>query len=224
MRKSSIVFRLAKKAIYMLQLMRTLLFRLRYRKTFDFGKNCMVNKCKVHNASGGRVIVGPNVKLIACNFHFEDGVNKIVIGENCYLVSTQFIERFGGENSIIVGKGTTTGGTCQFEASEGTTLHIGEDCMFSHNVKVWTTPYHSVLNKEGKRINPAESIRIGNHCWIGHSSFVLKGSIIPNGSIVGATALYTGKNEDENSVYAGTPAVKIKENITWSRDLKSMDD
>ena len=223
MGKTNILYRLAKKAIYILQLIQSMTFRLRYRKTFVFGKNCIIQNCKVHHAKRGKVIVGSNVKLLGCHFHFEKGINKIVIGENCYLVSTQFIERFGGENTIVVGKDTTTGGTCQFEASEGTTLHIGEDCMFSHNIKVWTTPYHSILNEEGKRINPAAAIKIGNHCWIGHSSFILKGSIVPDGSIVGATSLYTGKYTDTNSVYAGSPAIKIKENIYWSRDLKPID-
>lgn len=219
MNKTSAFYKLAKGLFRWFRYLQSLPFRLRYRKTFIFGKNCIIHKCKVHNAKGGKVIVGNNVKLDGCEFHFKDVGNTIIIGDGCNLIGVEFIQRFGGKNEIRIGSRTTVGGTLQLECSEGTNLIIGEDCMFSHNVKIWTTAYHSICNSTGVRINPSRSIHIGNHCWIGHSSYIMKGSVIPDGSIVGAASIYTGQFKDTNAIYAGSPAKKIKENILWVREL-----
>lgn len=194
-------------------------FRFRYRKTFLVGNNCLIQNCKVYNAKGGKVVIGNNVILKGCSFYFESDGNKVEIGDNVSLYNTELIGRSVGNNFIKIGKNTTTG-QCQFEASEGTSVIIGEDCMFSHDIKVWAAAYHSILNSNGTRINPAKSIKIGDHCWIGHSAFVLKGSVVPNGSIIGANSLYTSNYTDSNCIYAGIPAKKIKENVQWTRDLK----
>lgn len=57
------ILQVAKKTLHLLRFIQSLPFRLRYRKTFVFGKNCIIRKCKVHNAKGGKVMVGDNVKL-----------------------------------------------------------------------------------------------------------------------------------------------------------------
>ena len=219
MDKSSTIYKIAKKTLHTLRYLQSLPFRLRYRKTFTFGKNCIIRNCKVHNAKGGKVIVGDNSKIIGCTFYFAEGKNLIEIGNDCDLLGVEFIQRYGGTNAIKIGNRTTVGGTLQLECSEGTNLYIGEDCMFSHNIKIWTTAYHSICNAAGKRINPAKSIIIGKHCWIGHSSFIMKGSVVPDGSIVGAACIYTGQFTENNAIYAGCPAKRIKENIVWLREL-----
>lgn len=35
---------------------------------------------------------------------------------------------------------------------------------------------HSIYDSEGRRINPAESIKIASHVWIGNKTILLKGS------------------------------------------------
>lgn len=179
--------------------LRSLPFRLRYRSTFVLGKNCIIHKCKVYNPQKGKVIVGDNCSLINCRFHFEEGKNRVVISNGVKLNGAEFIERYGGDNLISIGENTTTG-VCQFEASEGASLCIGEDCMFSYNVNVWAAAHHSILDSNGNRINCVKSIRIGNHCWIGHSSFIMKGSIVPDGSIVGA-ATYIQENMQVKNLF-----------------------
>lgn len=216
--KKLIMRQYLKKLKFFVSYILSLPFRLRYRKTFVFGKNCIIRNCKVHYPKGGQVIIGNNVLLEGCYFFFESDDNRVEIGDNVKLYNTELIGRSVGNNLIIIGKNTTTG-ACQFEASEGTKLIVGEDCMFSHNIKVWAAAHHSILNSDGIRINPAKSINIGNHCWIGHSVFVLKGSVVPNGSIIGANSIYTSNYSDSNCIYVGTPAKKIKENILWTRDL-----
>jgi len=218
MNKTSFKYKLAYKLYAIFMYILSIPFRIYYRKTFVFGKGCIISKIKVHNAKGGKIIIGPNTKIIGCLFHFESNGNMIEIGSNVRLFHVELIGRSLGNNRITIGNNTTTG-SCQIEASEGSSVYIGEDCMFSHDIKIWAAAHHSILNTEGKRINPAKSIIIGNHCWIGHSSFILKGSVVPNGSIVGANSLYTSNFTDTNCIYAGSPAKKIKDNISWQRDL-----
>ena len=51
------------------------------------------------------------------------------------------------------------------------------------------------------------------------NSMILKGTIIGNGSVVGANSTCCGKYEDESCVYAGSPAKKIRESICWNRKI-----
>ncbi|MBO7143608.1 MAG: hypothetical protein J6W13_02100 [Salinivirgaceae bacterium] len=217
MNKTGIIYKIVKKCLLSYNYLLSLPFRLRYRKIFVFGDNCIIRKCKISSSRNGRVIIGNNVLLLKCVFHFENGVNVIKIGDNVSLRGVEFIERYGGENVISIGRSTTMGAT-QLEASENCSLQIGDDCMFSYNIKVWASAHHSILY-DGKRANPSESIIIGDHCWIGHSACVLKGSIVPDGCIVGVNSLYTKKNNIPNAIYVGSPAKMIRENISWCRDL-----
>ena len=56
---------------------------------------------------------------------------------------------------------------------------------------------------------------IGNEVWICCDSTILKGSSIPDGSIIGAKSLVNKKFGKTNCLYAGNPASLKKENISW---------
>lgn len=185
------------------------------------GNNCLIYGCSSNNKMG-EVYLGNNVKLRNCRFYFEGcdpSKNSIIIGSNCRVDGVEFICRYGGINTIKIGANNTFGGNVQIEASEGTKVTTGEDCMFAHRIHITTTDHHSILNKEGKRVNNARDISIGNHVWIGMGVTLLKNSRIPNGSIVGANSTYTSNNTNDNSIFAGLPARMIKSDISWCRKL-----
>lgn len=171
----------------------------------------------------GRVFLGDGVCLRNCRFYFEgvdSNSNRIYIGSDSKIKGVEFILRYGGSNKVVVGSHTTFGGEVQIEASEGTSINMGEDCMFAHRIWVTTTDHHSLLSSDGNRINGAKSIYIGSHVWVGTGCTILKGSQIPNGSIIGANSTYTADHLNEmNSIYAGIPAKKIKSNVIWNRNL-----
>ena len=56
----------------------------------------------------------------------------------------------------------------------------------------------------------SKPITIGNGCWIGSNSTVLPGVNIGNGTIIAAGSVVVHDCE-ENSLYAGVPAKKIKQ-------------
>lgn len=167
---------------------------------------------------GGKILIGDRTHLENCSFYFEGPDNVVEIEKECNICGMDLIMRFRGHNYMKIGAGTTVGGSLEIECSEGTRLIIGEDCMFSHHIRIFTTDMHSILDNNGNRINKGKDVSIGKHSWIGMNAMVLKGSIIPDGSILGAASVYAGENKEPNCIYAGNPAKMVKENISWCRE------
>lgn len=69
--------------------------------------------------------------------------------------------------------------------------------MFSRKIEVRTTDAHSVIDIETRsRINKAESIHIGDHVWVGLSTIINKGAVIPSDNIIGANS-FVNKNSQK---------------------------
>lgn len=170
-------------------------------------------KCKGDNNS---IEIGNNVILKSCTFTFYGSDNRVVIGDGVKLKDVSFSVEDDG-NVIMVGEKTTFFGRCHLAACEGRSLVIGKDCMFSHDIDLRTTDSHSIL-MDGKRINCAKDITIGNHVWIGLQSLILKGANIPDGCVIGARSIVGSSEMEPNSLYAGAPAKLINRDITWKRE------
>ena len=173
-------------------------------------------------------VIGNNNQVTICPKVMMNHCVITVSGDNCKV----YIEG-GGTNiqhcnievkhvgsQVIIKKGFTTEQVA-LKACEGRKIVIGEDCMFSAGIYISTTDFHSVVDKStGERINPAKDIIIGKHVWLANGVSVLKGSVIADQVIVGKDSTVVGKLEQPNSIYVGSPARKVKENIIWERDMK----
>ena len=121
-----------------------------------------------------------------------------------------------GDGGIVeVGHNTHFSGKTHIACIEGKKIHIGERCLFSDTITFRTGDSHSILDSDGRRINKAKDITIGDHVWIGQQVIVLKGSNVGSDSIVGTGSLLTGKKYDSNSIIAGVPAKIVKQHISW---------
>lgn len=169
---------------------------------------------------GNSVIIREGASIKYCRFFIHGNNNKIIIHRNCNLKNVTFWME-GNNNLIEVGENTTTERNVEFAACENTSIRIGSDCMFSHDIYCRTTDSHCIKDKEtGERINHAKSINIGNHVWVGMQCLILKGSSIGNNSILAARCMTTKYSDCENNIIlAGSPARKIKANILWNRKL-----
>jgi acetyltransferase-like isoleucine patch superfamily enzyme len=69
---------------------------------------------------------------------------------------------------------------------------------------------------DGKELQEMEpkDINIGNHCWFGQRSMVLKDVKIEDNVVVAAGAV-VAKSVKSGSVVAGVPAKAIKEGVNW---------
>ncbi|MDD1793603.1 acyltransferase [Enterovibrio makurazakiensis] len=173
------------------------------------------NKVKVKN--GNTINVASATRIRQCHISIKGTGNKLMIDDGANLKGVH-IEINGNNCSLTVGKHSVIGEGCYLSAREnGTTLTIGENCMFSRNVKVMTSDGHDILCAN-ERINPAKSITIGSHVWLADGAVVLKGNDIGDHSVVGINAVVT-HDVPTNSIAAGNPAKIIKSDICWDEKL-----
>lgn len=125
----------------------------------------------------------------------------------------------GKNNTIVLGDRVVINASKQqptyINACEGTTITIGDYCLFSNNIEIHTTDYHKIL-KGNEQANRPSNISIGNHCWIGLRCIILKGSVIPDNSVIGCCSLVNKKFTENNSMIAGVPAKVISHDISWN--------
>lgn len=147
---------------------------------------------------------------------FERTHNRIVINShplsNLIGLSQRsiIVARYGGK--IKIGAGCGISGSTIY-AMESIT--IGRNVLIGGNCKIIDNDFHPLhANKRnpqkvediGKR-----PIIIGDDCFIGANSIILKGTIIGRNCVIGAGSVVSGVFPD-NVIIAGNPARIIKEN------------
>lgn len=181
-----------------------------------------------------------NATLSSVVFDVKGDDNKIEIMEGCILNNVKFYVR-GNNHRVLIEKHCefNRGGTIWVEDRDcsliireestfedvhlaltepGSQITIGRDCMFAYDIDVRTGDSHSIISQaSGERINYAKNISIGDHVWIATHSILLKGTSIPENSVVATGAVVTRSFDKKGIIVAGNPAKQIKEGITWSR-------
>ena len=147
---------------------------------------------------------------------FNGSHNRVEIGARCCFFRQNCIFVAGDGNIVTIGARTTFDGNVLLVPGEGTSINIGEDCMFAEGVTIRTTDQHPIYASDGTRLNPAKSIKIGSHVWLGAKCVIMKGIAIGGGTMVGYGGLVT-KTLPEKCLAVGTPARVFKDNITWCR-------
>ncbi len=185
---------------------RSLVFRSKVKKS---GRNNMVS------IEEGSVCYN-------CTFVFRGNNNLVSVGENVYARNTEFwIEDDG--NQIVIDKNSSLCGEIHLSCIEGTSIYIGEDCLFSSDIVIRTGDSHSILSLEGSRINRSENITISNRVWIGHRVLIGKGVKLPEDTIVATGAIVTKSFKEANTVLAGIPAKVVKNHVKWEKQRLPME-
>ncbi len=94
-------------------------------------------------------------------------------------------------------------------------ITFGRDCLVSWECLFMDTDYHRIVDMQGVVLNPDDEIRIGDHVWMGCRCLVLKGTVVGDNAIVGASTLLNSKVQGAGHVIAGNPARVVKEDIRW---------
>lgn len=94
-------------------------------------------------------------------------------------------------------------------------IRFGNDCLISWDVLVMDTDEHPIFNAEQQRINPDTPIHIGNHVWIGCKCTLLKGTDIPDNTVVAAGTLCHSSMDGINQIIGGQPVKVLKSNVSW---------
>lgn len=145
--------------------------------------------------------------------------NRISIGSHCLFMGYTFIYIEGDGNIVTIGSNLIAQPNLTLVLAEGTQISIQDDCLFARDVKIRTSDQHGIYSLDNLRINPAKSVEIGKHVWIGAGTIINKGASIGNDSVIGMQSMVT-KAIPSNCVAAGIPACVIKNDIHWSRQIQ----
>lgn len=177
--------------------------------------SCNAKNTKMYVAGKDNLVqVDDSVETYDLRIAIMGNNNRLVIHQNCFLSGA--IELIGDGNHIEIGANSKCGSANIF-AHYGTSIAIGEGCLFSDDIQIRTTDSHSILDATGKRINPDKNIVLEDRVWLGRGVTVLKGSHIESDVVVGTMSVVS-KTIPKNTLVAGTPARVLRENITWSGD------
>lgn len=141
------------------------------------------------------------------------GCNLILLGD-FEIGPNVHIILMPGANLKLGGRLHSSGSgiTCNTRIMVEDTLNIGFDCIIAWDVFISDSDFHDISG-----INRCSPVSIGDNVWISHGVSILKGSVIPNGCIVGAKSLIASVFETEKTLIAGVPAKIIRHNMKWTR-------
>ena len=179
------------------------------------GKNNKITIAKLSNEKKGKI----KIRVFGDNC-------TIKIEENLCVISNLTITL--GQNHSFHGKIKHTfcsiGKNVRMEDVVITTynsnnqISIGNDCLFSLGVCLYNTDGHPIYDvTTGKLLNYVSDMTIGHNCWIGYKATLLKGTVLPNGTIVGWGSVVCKKFTEENTAIAGNPAKIIRRNLLFKR-------
>lgn len=180
-------------------------------------KGAFLKHCRIRvSGTGNRIIFADRVLCEDCKISLSGTNNTVIIGEQVCLSRVHIVTE-DNNNTVKIGADSRLFGPIQIACIEGTSVEIGEDCLFSSEIHIRTGDSHSVLDLAGNRTNYAKDIRVGNHVWIGYRCVLTKGAGIPENSIVSLGAIVTKTFDTPNVVLAGVPAKVVKENVNWCK-------
>lgn len=165
------------------------------------------------------VILKKNTKI--GNFNVIKGIDSLVLEENSKIGSNNWVTGFSVKDLTVkkfshfihiidrqcvlhIGKNSSITSRHYFDCNGG--IYIGDFCTIAGFQTAFMT--HSIDLEKNRQ--DAMPIHIGNYTFIGARCTILKGSSLPDHSVLGACSLLNKKQQQEYSLYAGTPARFIK--------------
>lgn len=120
----------------------------------------------------------------------------------------------GSRAKLILGDGFTISAESTIVANNR--VEIGDNVLFSWDILLVDTDFHSIKDMDNNIINPDSPVKIGNNVWVGCRSMILKGSRLSDGVIVAAGTTVTASSASKaNSIIGGSPLKIIKADVSW---------
>lgn len=174
-----------------------LLLPFKYRVNVGAG---FTHKGRVFLVNNGNISIGKNVHInssLRSNPVFGVERTSIVCNKNA---------------SIVIGDDVGISNTTIFCENK---ITIGNRTLIGSGVKIWDLDFHSINHsvrlKKGDR-GQSSPVFIGNDCFIGAGSIILKGVSLGEKVVIGAGSVVT-KNVPSGEIWAGNPARKISAKV-----------
>lgn len=183
----------------------------------------------VFNGANTVVEIGsePMAKFRNCIITCEDSA-VVNIGSSKHIIENLNMRILGQGSKIIIGNDFSIGSGVFYNPEPDKEIRIGDDCMFSYNIRISTTDSHTIYDKKTKKVlNYPCDVNIADHVWCTRNVRILKGANIPDEFIVGTNSLVTRNSVKpekaciSGGVLVGIPAKVIKTDCTWSRKCTS---
>ena len=125
----------------------------------------------------------------------------------------------GLDCAISMGEKFYSGWDLQITTAEGADVTFGDDVLIANACRIRADDSHPIYDGvTGERINPSRSIAVGNHVWIGQEVFMMPGSSIADGCVIGARSVVTkSRPVPPYTLALGSPATVQREKINWVR-------
>ena len=94
-------------------------------------------------------------------------------------------------------------------------ITLGKNALISWDALIMDSDFHEIYDEHHHCINENRPIMIGDDVWIGCRVLILKGVVIPDGTVIAASSTVNKSVEKPSSIIAGSPAKSVKENVTW---------
>jgi len=157
------------------------------------------------------------VRLDRLTVSFDCDNGQVTLGSSKGRAPFSANIRVGQDAAVEIGRNVSSVASVLITAVEGARVQVGEDVMFSAHNELRTDDAHPIFDvRSGKRVNPARSVRVGDHVWFGRGAAALSGATIDDGSVVGFRSVVTGSIPN-NSIAAGAPARVVRRDIAWER-------
>lgn len=179
-------------------MIRTLVFRAIYIYLKLFKRNLKLNGfCVIFSFSNSHIKLGKGC------INSSPTSNMLGLWQR-----TIIIARHGG--TVSIGDGFGISGSTIYSISS---ISIGRNVLIGANCKIIDNDFHPIdpLLRIQHKIQSIQRapITIGNNCFIGMNSIILKGTIVGDNVVIGAGSVVHGTFPD-NCIIAGNPAKIIK--------------
>ncbi|MFC6154926.1 acyltransferase [Nocardioides yefusunii] len=160
----------------------------------------------------------PNLRKLHVQFDCSDG--RCVIGSGKWGFAATI--RVGQDSVVRIGDDTSMTEVVGISAVEGAKVIIGKDVMIATQVQLRTDDGHPIFDvRTGERVNPARTVRVGDHVWLGWGSVLLGGAKVGSGSVVGMGSVLK-RSIPNNVIAVGSPAKVVRRDIAWERPHLSL--
>jgi len=169
----------------------------------------------------------PTSQPISASWTFDEGVAfrrlRILTTSSIVQVASGVTGSFNlslwDNTSLLLGANSSYSGI-RIVLDRNARCEIGEDSLVSDGVLLQVGDQHALVDLETRKVinDTSPCLSIGRHVWLGRDAKVISSKMlqIGSGSVVAMGSVVTSAIA-QNTLNAGVPSRKIRENISWHR-------
>lgn len=98
-------------------------------------------------------------------------------------------------------------------------IEFGTNFLGSWECLIMDSDCHPILGANGEMVNSDRPIKFGDNVWMGCRCTILKGTVVPADSVIGAASFLGGGKFSPRTIIAGHPARSAKDIMGWAYKL-----